>query len=96
MHKSHQNFTKNNWASVSVVDYNEFSGYQLKGHAKTVAGKKEYFHADTRLSKNVPKNHEEKVRKLILNNDIKIIQFKPLVPYSLNPADFEKAPGLLE
>jgi hypothetical protein len=45
MHKSHQNFTKNNWASVSVVDYNEFSGYQLKGHAKTVTDKKEYFHA---------------------------------------------------
>jgi ribosomal protein L15E len=30
MHKSYQNFTKNNWVSVSVVDYSEFSGYQLK------------------------------------------------------------------
>ena len=96
MHKSYQNLTKNNWVSVSVVDCNEFSGYQLKGHAKIVTDKKEYFHADTRLSENLPKNHEEKVRKLILNNDTKIIQFKPLVLYSLNLADFEKAPGLLE
>ena len=40
MHKSYQNFTKNNWVSVSVVDYSEFTGYQLKGHAKIVDDQK--------------------------------------------------------
>ena len=45
---------------------------------------------------NFTKNHEEKIEKLILNNNIKIIQFRPLMSYLLNHTDFEKVPGLLE
>ena len=45
---------------------------------------------------NFTKNHEEKIEKLILNNNIKIIQFRPLMSCSLNPTDFEKIPDLLE
>jgi len=95
-HKSFENFMANNWVSVSVVDNVEFSGYQLKGHIKIITDKEDYFYADTRISKNLPKNHEEYVRKLISEHNVKIIQFQPLVLYSLNPVEFEKAPGLLE
>ena len=95
-HKSFENFMKNNWVSVAAVDNVEFSGYQLKGHVKIVEDKGDYFFADTRISKNLPKNHEEYIRKLISEHDVKIIQFQPLVLYSLNPVEFKKAPGLLE
>lgn len=95
-HKSFENFMKNNWVSVAVVDNAEFSGYQLKGHVKIVDDKENHFYADTRISKNLPKNHEEHIRKLVSEHDVKIIQFHPLVLYSLNPVEFEKAPGLLE
>ena len=95
-HKSYENFMTNNWVSVAVVDNTEFSGYQLKGHIKIIADKENYFYADTRISKNLSKNHEGYVRKLISEHDVKIIQFQPLVLYSLNPIEFEKAPGLLE
>lgn len=95
-HKSYENFMTNNWVSVAVVDNTEFSGYQLKGHIKIITDRKNYFYADTRISKNLPKNHEGYVRKLISEHDVKIIQFQPLVLYSLNPVEFEKAPGILE
>jgi hypothetical protein len=95
-HKSYDNFMTNNWVSVAVVDNFDFSGYQLKGHVKIITDKEDYFYADTRISKNLPKNHEEYVRKLISEHNVKIIQFQPLVLYSLNPVEFEKAPGLLE
>ena len=95
-HKSYENFMTNNWVSVAVVDNAEFSGYQLKGHIKIITDKETYFYADTRISKNLPKNHEEYVRKLISEHDVKIIQFQPVVLYSLNPVAFEKAPGVLE
>ena len=95
-HQSYENFMTNNWVSVVVVDNSEFSGYQLKGHIKIITDKKDYFYADTRISKNIPKNHEEHIRKLISEHNVKIIQFQPLVLYSLNPVEFEKAPGLLE
>ena len=45
---------------------------------------------------NFTKSHEEKIGKLILNNNIKRIQFRPLMSYLLNSTDFEKVPGLLE
>lgn len=95
-HKSYDNFMANNWVSVAVVDNAEFLGYQLKGHVKIVTDKENYFYASTRISKNLPKNHEEYVRKLISEQNVKIIRFQPLVLYSLNPVEFEKSPGLLE
>ncbi len=95
-HKSYENFMTNNWVSVAVVDNVEFSGYQLKGHIKIITDKENYFYAATRISKNLPKNHEEYVQKLISEQDVKIIQFQPVVLYSLNPVAFEKAPGVLE
>jgi len=95
-HKSFQNFTKNNWVSVSVVDYVNFSGYQLKGHVKIVDDKKEFFDMKTKIAENLPKDHEQRIRELISENGVKIIQFRPLVLYSLNPSDFEQEPDLLE
>jgi len=95
-HKSFQNFTKNSLVSVSVVDYVELSGYQLKGNVKIVEDEKEFFDARSKITENLPKDHEQRVRELISENGVKIIQFKPLVLYSLNPADFEQEPDLLE
>lgn len=95
-HKSFQNFIKNNWVSVSVIDYVELSGYQLKGNVKIVDDDKEFFNAKVKIAENLPKDHEQRIRELISENGIKIIQFKPLVLYSLNPADFEQEPDLLE
>jgi len=95
-HKSFQNFIKNSLVSVSVVDYEELSGYQLKGNVKIVEDEKEFFNARSKITENLPKDHEQRVRELISENGVKIIQFKPLVLYSLNPADFEQEPDLLE
>jgi predicted pyridoxine 5'-phosphate oxidase superfamily flavin-nucleotide-binding protein len=95
-HKSFQNFIKNNWVSVSVIDYVEFSGYQLKGNVKIIDDDKEFFHIHAKIAENLPKEHEQQVRKLISENGVKIIQFKPLVIYSLNPSDIEQEPDLLE
>jgi len=95
-HKSFQNFIKNSLVSVSVVDYEELSGYQLKGNVKIVEDEKEFFNARLKITENLPKDHEQRVRELISENGVKIIQFKPLVLYSLNPADFEQEPDLLE
>jgi len=95
-HKSFQNFIKNSLVSVSVVDYVELSGYQLKGNVKIVEDEKEFFNARAKITENLPKDHEQRVRELISENGVKIIQFKPLVLYSLNPADFEQEPDLLE
>ena len=57
---------------------------------------KEFFNARAKITENLPKDHEQRVRELISENGVKIIQFKPLVLYSLNPADFEQEPDLLE
>ncbi len=95
-HKSYQNFMKNNWVSVSVIDYDKFSGYQLKGKIEIVKDQKEFFDANAKISENLPKDHEEQIRKLIHENGVKIIQFKPIAVYSLNPVDFEETSGLLE
>ena len=95
-HKSFQNFIKNNWVSVSVIDYVELSGYQLKGNVKIVDDDKEFFNAKARIAENLPKDHEQRIQELISENGVKIIQFKPLVLYSLNPSDFEQEPALLE
>ena len=95
-HKSFQNFTKNNWVSVSVIDYVELSGYQLKGNVKIIEDDKEFFNVNSKIAENLPKDHEQRIRELISKNGVKIIQFKPLVVYSLNPTDFEQEPDLLE
>ena len=95
-HKSFQNFIKNNWVSVSVIDYVELSGYQLKGNVKIVDDDKEFFNAKVRIAENLPKDHEQRIQELISENGVEIIQFKPLVLYSLNPSDFEQEPALLE
>lgn len=95
-HKSFQNFIKNNWVSVSVIDYVNFSGYQLKGNVKIVDDDREFFDAKVKIAENIPKDHEQRIRELISDNGVKIIQFKPLVLYSLNPSDFEQEPALLE
>jgi hypothetical protein len=96
MHKSFQNFIKNSLVSVSVIDYAELSGYQLKGNVKIVEDDKEFFNVSARIAENLPKDHEQRIRELISENGVKIIQFTPLVLYSLNPADFEQEPDLLE
>jgi len=95
-HKSFQNFTKNSLVSISVVDYVELSGSHLKGNVKIVEDENEFFDARSKITENLPKDHEQRVRELISENGVKIIQFKPLVLYSLNPADFEQEPDLLE
>jgi len=94
-HKSFQNFTKNNWVSVSVIDYVDFSGYQLKGHVDIVDDDQEFFHAHAKIAENLSKDHEQQIRQLISENGVKIIKFKPLVLYSLNPTDFEQEPDLI-
>jgi len=94
-HKSFQNFTKNNWVSVSVIDYTELSGYQLKGNVKVVDDDKVFFNVRTKIAENLPKEHEQRIRELIFENGIKIIQFKPLALYSLNPTEWEQEPDLL-
>ncbi|KER06508.1 pyridoxamine 5'-phosphate oxidase-like FMN-binding protein [Marine Group I thaumarchaeote SCGC AAA799-E16] len=95
-HKSFQNFTNNNWVSIPVIDYENFSGYQLKGNVKIVDDDKEFFDTKDKIAENLPKEHEQRIRDLISENGVKIIQFKPLVLYSLNPSDFEQEPALLE
>ena len=95
-HKSYQNFMKNNWVSVSVIDYAKFSGYQLKGKIEVVEDQKEFFYANAKISESLPKDHEEKVRQLIKENGVQIIQFKQIVLYSLNPVNFDETSGLLE
>lgn len=95
-HKSFQNFTKNNWVSVSVIDYVELSGYQLKGNVKIVNNDKEFFNVNLKIAENLPKDHEQRIRELISENGVRIIQFNPLALYSLNPSDFEQEPDLLE
>ncbi len=95
-HKSFQNFTKNNWVSVSVIDYVELSGYQLKGNVEIVDDDKEFFNINSKIAENLPKDHEQRIRELISENGVKIIQFKPLALYSLNPSDLEQEPDLLE
>jgi len=95
-HKSFQNFTKNNWVSVSIIDYVELLGYQLKGNVKIVEDDKEFFDIKAKIVENLPKEHEQQVRKLISENGVTIIQFTPLVLYSLDPSDLEQEPDLLE
>jgi len=95
-HKSFQNFMKNNWISVSVVDTSELSGYQLKGKVKEVSDEKLSSQITSKILENLPKKHEDHIRKLILEHDTRLLQFIPLVIYSLNPAEIEKNPHLLE
>ena len=94
--KSYQNFIKNNWVSVSVIDNVKFSGYQLKGKIKVVEDEKEFFDVNAKIVENIPKDHEELIRKLIHENGVKIIQFNPIALYSLNPLAFEETSGLLD
>lgn len=96
MQKTYQNFTKNNWVSVSIIDNTKFSGYQLKGKVEIVEEEKKFFNVNAKISERIPKDHEELIRKLIHENGVKIIKFKPIVLYSLNPLNFEKTSGLLE
>jgi uncharacterized pyridoxamine 5'-phosphate oxidase family protein len=93
--KSYQNFIKNNWVSVSIIDNVKFSGYQLKGKIKIVEDEREFFDINAKISENIPKDHEELIRKLIHENGVKIIQFMPIALYSLNPLDFEETSGLI-
>lgn len=95
-HKSYQNFMKNNWVSISVIDYVKFSGYQLKGKVEIIEDEKEFFDINTKISESLPKDHEELVRKLIHENGVTIIKFKPIALYSLNPVAFEETSGLLD
>ena len=95
-HKSYQNYMTNNWVSVAIFDYPQLLGYQLKGNIEIVTDKDTYYYANTRISKNLPPSHREKIQKLVNENDVKIIKFTPVAIYSLNPVDFEKVPGLLD
>jgi uncharacterized pyridoxamine 5'-phosphate oxidase family protein len=95
-HKSYQNFMKNNWVSISVIDNVKFSGYQLKGKVEMVEDERKFFDINAKISENIPKDHEELIRKLIRENGVKVVQFKPIVLYSLNPLVFEETSGLLD
>jgi uncharacterized pyridoxamine 5'-phosphate oxidase family protein len=95
-HKSYQNFMKNNWISISVIDNVKFSGYQLKGKVEMVEDERKFFDINAKISENIPKDHEELIRKLIRENGVKVVQFKPIVLYSLNPLVFEETSGLLD
>jgi uncharacterized pyridoxamine 5'-phosphate oxidase family protein len=95
-HKSYQNFMKNNWISISVIDNVKFSGYQLKGKVEIVEDERKFFDINAKISENIPKDHEELIRKLIRENGVKVVQFKPIALYSLNPLVFEETSGLLE
>jgi uncharacterized pyridoxamine 5'-phosphate oxidase family protein len=95
-HKSYQNFMKNNWVSISVIDNVKFSGYQLKGKVEMVEDERKFFDINAKISENIPKDHEELIRKLIRENGVKVVQFKPIALYSLNPLVFEETSGLLE
>ena len=95
-HKSYQNFMKNNWISISVIDNVKFSGYQLKGKVEIVEDERKFFDINAKISENIPKDHEELIRKLIRENGVKVVQFNPIALYSLNPLVFEETSGLLE
>jgi hypothetical protein len=61
-----------------------------------VEDERKFFDINAKISENIPKDHEELIRKLIRENGVKVVQFKPIVLYSLNPLVFEETSGLLD
>ena len=87
-HKTFRNFQVNPWATISVFNKEDLTGYQFRGTVSFITDEpKKSQIRESIIKKTLEKNSSAKVKK-ISEKEGEIIRFEPKVCYSLNPEEY--------
>jgi nitroimidazol reductase NimA-like FMN-containing flavoprotein (pyridoxamine 5'-phosphate oxidase superfamily) len=87
-HKTFKNFQENPWVTISVYNKEDLTGYQFRGTVSLITEEpKKSQIRESIIKKTLDANSSAKVKK-ISEKEGHIIQFEPMVCYSLNPEEY--------
>jgi hypothetical protein len=95
-HKTFQNFLKNKWVSIAVIDKEKLSGFQLKGTVNIIKEKKKLEKIKAQIIDRLTRLHKERILKQIGKESPNIIEFKAKIVYPLKPNEVSDIPLVLD
>ena len=95
-HKTYQNFSKNNWVSIAVIDKQKLSGFQLKGTASIIKNKEKANQIQLQIVDRLTRTHKDRILKQIGKEPASVVEFKPKIVYPLKPNEVADIPIVLD